>query len=55
MSKGEVERIWLPFFPRVALAAAALGSRAKLERLRPYLGLQLATTIVIATVMWSQW
>ncbi len=55
MSKGEVERIWLPFVPWIALAAAALGTRAKLDRLRPYLGLQLATTIVIAVVMWSQW
>jgi hypothetical protein len=55
MSKGEVERIWLPFVPWVALAGAALGTRAKLERLRPYLGLQLATTMVIAVVMWSQW
>jgi hypothetical protein len=55
MSKGEVERIWVPFFPWVALAAAAIGPRATLERFRPYLALQLACTVVVAVTMWSLW
>jgi hypothetical protein len=55
MSKGEVERIWVPFFPWVMLAAAAIGTRDKLERFRPYLGLQLACTVVAAVTMWSLW
>jgi hypothetical protein len=55
MSKGEVERIWLPFVPWVVCACAALGERCVLERIRPYLWLQVACTIVVGVTIWSQW
>jgi hypothetical protein len=55
MSKGEVERIWLPFVPWVMLATAALGGRRALERLRPLLWLQIACTMVVGVTIWSQW
>ncbi len=55
MSKGEVERIWLPFVPWAVLATAALGERGTLERIRPYLWLQVACTMVVGVTIWSQW
>jgi hypothetical protein len=55
MSKGEVERIWLPFVPWVVVAAAALGERRSLERVRPFLWLQVACTMVVGVTIWSQW
>jgi hypothetical protein len=55
MSKGEVERIWLPFVPWVVCATAALGDRRTLGRIRPYLWLQVACTMVVGVTIWSQW
>jgi len=55
MSKGEVERIWLPFVPWVVIATCALANRRTLERVRPYLWLQMATTVVVGVTIWSQW
>jgi hypothetical protein len=44
MSKGEVERIWLPLVPWVALAAAAVAT----GRLRPRLWLGLSAGVALA-------
>jgi len=53
MSKGEVERIWLPFVPWVALAAAALPSR--LSAVRALLAAQAALAIAIQVGVRTAW
>lgn len=50
LSKGEVERIWLPFWPWVALAAAGLRSHIKW-----WLGAQAALAIGIQTFIGTPW
>ncbi|HYZ93985.1 MAG TPA: hypothetical protein VFA34_16555 [Actinomycetota bacterium] len=50
MSKGEVERIWLPFWPWAALAAAGLSSR-----IRMWLGAQAVLAIGIQTFIGTPW
>ncbi len=55
MSKAEVERIWLPFVPWVVLATAAFGTTRGPLRIRPWLALQAAATLVVAVTIWSQW
>ena len=52
LSKGEVERIWLPFAPWIVLAVAALGARR--ER-RSWLGVQAAFAVVIQLWVASPW
>ncbi|MGO9873494.1 MAG: hypothetical protein ACLPVY_06805 [Acidimicrobiia bacterium] len=54
MSKGEVERIWVPFVPWAVLATSALavGPRA-LRSTRTWLAVQVACTLVIAVTIWS--
>lgn len=52
MSKGEVERIWLPAVPFLLLACTVFGTRA--ER-RGWLGAQLALGIVAQLVLRSPW
>jgi hypothetical protein len=47
MSRGEVERIWLPFVPWLALAAP--GHR------RPLLALQVSTALVLQATLASPW
>jgi hypothetical protein len=47
MSRGEVERIWLPFVPWLALAAP--GHR------RAWLGAQVALAVVLQSVLLSPW
>ncbi len=57
MSKGEVERIWLPFVPWVLLAGAALppvGGRGA-DRTRPWLSVQALTAIGVQTLVRSPW
>ncbi len=54
MSKGEVERIWLPFVPWLMLATAAF-AHARLGTVRALLTLQVASTVVLAVTIWSQW
>ena len=49
MSKGEVERIWLPFAVWLLPAGAVLASRPRFARL--LLGLQVATAIVLQTFL----
>jgi methylthioxylose transferase len=49
MSRGEVERIWLPFVPWLALAGAAPGDR------RSLLALQVSTALVVQSALASPW
>ena len=51
MSKGEVERIWLPF----ALLIAASTAAVPLTRMRTLLGVQCAIGIVLAAALSSPW
>ena len=55
MSKGEVERIWLPFVPWAVLATAGLSMGRPSARLRPWLAVQAACALVVAVTIWSQW
>jgi hypothetical protein len=50
LSKGEVERIWLPFWPWVALAACALASRIRL-----WLAAQAVLAIGVQTFLGTPW
>ena len=54
MSKGEVERIWLPFTIWLLPAGAALAAGRRNITSR-WLGLQAATAIVIATAVKTSW
>ena len=47
LSRGEVERIWLPF--AVWIGAAAVGDR------RPWLAAQAATGLVVQAALVSPW
>ena len=53
MSRGEVERIWLPFMPWILLAGAALATTRR--EARRWLTLQLATALVIEVVVRTAW
>ncbi len=55
MSKAEVERIWLPFVPWVVLATAAYAGLQPSTRVRRWLALQAACTLVLVVTIWSQW
>lgn len=50
LSKGEVERIWLPFAPWVALSCCALTGRA-----RPWLAANLGTGLALQLLLRSPW
>ena len=59
-SKGEVERIWLPFFPWLMLAAATLTSdtrptRGLLTSTRCWLAAQGALAIALQSALVSKW
>jgi hypothetical protein len=49
LSKGEVERIWLPFVPWVSVAAAAL------DRPRPWLVANAVVAIAVAVTLEARW
>jgi hypothetical protein len=49
LSKGEVERIWLPFVPWVLAATATLGPR------RGWLGLQAGAALALAAAVRTPW
>jgi len=58
LSKGEVERIWLPFVPWIAVAACALAldvERAGRWWPRALLAGQVATALVVQSVVRSPW
>ncbi len=51
MSRAEVERIWLPFIPWLTVSLALLPPAWR----RPGLALQLATALVIETLLYTSW
>lgn len=51
MSKSEVERIWLPFMPWLTLSLALLPERWQ----RPALAAQVATALVVQTLLYTTW
>ncbi|HEX3453702.1 MAG TPA: hypothetical protein VHS03_03685, partial [Gaiellaceae bacterium] len=62
MSKSEVERIWLPFFPFVMLSAGVFGSRNRgrrplpsLDAMTGWLVLQGCAAILLETVVRTAW
>jgi hypothetical protein len=50
LSKGEVERIWLPFWPWIAVAAAAIASRV-----RWWLAAQALVAVGVQTFLGTPW
>ena len=50
LSKGEVERIWLPFVPWVAAACGAVAGRA-----RPWLAANVGTGLALQVLLRSPW
>jgi methylthioxylose transferase len=54
MSKGEVERIWLPFLPWVVLAAASLEGTSVLGR-RTWLATQVTWALVVQWLVLAPW
>ena len=54
MSKGEVERIWLPFAVWILPVGAVLTTGDD-EHARPWLALQALTAVVVATFVKSPW
>jgi len=56
MSKGEVERIWLPFVPWAMLATATLATGQHSQRVaRTWLALQIVSTLALAIAIPSLW
>lgn len=53
MSKGEVERIWLPFAPWIVLAGCVLAVRG--HAVRAWLGAQALTGLAIVLVVHTHW
>lgn len=51
LSKGETERIWLPFWPWVGVAAAALPS----DRRRWWLTVQAAVVVGVEVTLYTHW
>lgn len=51
LSKGEVERIWLPFWPWVGLAAAGLAA----DRGRWWLGAHAGTAVLVEVMLVTRW
>lgn len=51
MSKGEVERVWLPFVPWLTLSLALLPTGWR----RWGLGLQVTTALVVQHLVYTSW
>lgn len=51
LSKGEVERIWLPFYPWILVAAADLPA----SRSRPWLAAQVVLALAIPSLVLTAW
>jgi hypothetical protein len=54
-TRGEVERIWLLFFPWLVLAAAAATAAAARRWASVFVGLQAATAIALQAALVSKW
>ena len=54
-TKGEVERIWLVFYPWIAIAGAALISRARKWSGAMTVGVQATCAIVLQAALLSKW
>ena len=54
-TRGEVERIWLLFFPWLALAGGALAVRATRRSVSLWLGVQAACAIALQAALVSKW
>ncbi|MGH9038073.1 MAG: hypothetical protein ACRD0O_20130, partial [Acidimicrobiia bacterium] len=56
LSKGEVERIWLPFVPWVLVATCALATlRRPTRSARGWLGLQVAAALGVQLMVRTPW
>ena len=55
LSKGEVERIWLPFLPWLVVAAAAAFAETSPAARRGWLGVQLAWALLVQALVMSPW
>ncbi len=53
LAKGEVERIWLPFFPWMVAATAAFAPRMRSARV--WFAAQVAVTVLLAVGVRSRW
>jgi hypothetical protein len=53
LSKGEVERIWLPFVPWILLATGSL--RARFAESRRWLAAQVLATVAVQSVVLTPW
>jgi hypothetical protein len=51
MSRGEVERIWLPFVPWLLVGCALLPERWR----RPGLGLQVLVALLVQHLLFTGW
>lgn len=55
LSRGEVERIWLPFTVWLLAAGAAVTARQGHRALRPWLGTQVLVAVVVQTIARTGW
>ena len=55
LSKGEVERIWLPFTVWLLAAGASVVARQGPRSLRPWLGAQVLVAVVVQTIARTGW
>lgn len=53
LSKGEVERIWLPYLPYLTLSAVLLAGRGRADR--RWLAAQAATALIVQAVVVGKW
>ncbi|MCU1360990.1 MAG: hypothetical protein JWN99_2279 [Ilumatobacteraceae bacterium] len=54
-TRGEVERIWLLFFPWLVIAAGALAARGARRSAAAWVGLQATCAIVLQAALVSKW
>ena len=54
-TRGEVERIWLPFFPWIAVAAATTISPTRRLRSGMWVGAQALTAIALQSALVTKW
>jgi hypothetical protein len=54
-TRGEVERIWLLFFPWLVIAAGSLAARVARRSATAWVGLQAACAIGLQAALVSKW